>query len=341
MNVVAALRLNMTNVDDPVAGHRERYRAALEMAEYADRAGFAVVNCEEHHGSGTGWLPAPLLLAAAVAARTERMRISIGALLVPLYEPVRLAEDLAVLDNLCGGRLTVVAGIGYRPAEYAALGRDFRRRGKLMDEALEIMFAAWGKEPVQLHGRPFDVTPKPCTEPHPQLLIAGMSAAAARRAARFGLPLSLPMAMPEVEELYYAELSRCGTTGFVHKPEPGSKLTLLHPNPDTAWHSYGPHILTEIREYASWRRDGVPRPHETVPDSVEALRAHGYLEILTPEELRDQIAAGRTEILINPLIGGLPIEEGWAALRLLGDEVLARLDLAPTVGRSASAGQSS
>ncbi|MVU80986.1 LLM class flavin-dependent oxidoreductase [Nocardia sp. ET3-3] len=322
MNVVAALRLNMTNVDDPAAEHRARYRAALDMAEYADRCGFAVVNCEEHHGSGTGWLPAPLLLGAALAARTERMRISIGALLVPLYDPVRLAEDLAVLDNLCDGRLTVVAGIGYRPEEYAALGRDFTRRGKLMDEALELMFAAWRNEPIQRGGQPFHVTPKPFTTPHPQLLIAGMSKAAARRAARFGLPLSLPMALPEVEQLYYQELTRCGTTGFVHKPLPASKLTLLHPDPDAAWHAYAPHILTEIREYSSWRRDGVPRPHEVPPVAVEQRRSHSYLEILTPGELRDQIAAGRTEILMNPLIGGLPIDEGWASLRLLGDEVL-------------------
>ncbi|APA98060.1 LLM class flavin-dependent oxidoreductase [Nocardia seriolae] len=329
MNVVAALRLNMTNVHDPLAGHRARYRAALDMAEYADRCGFAVVNCEEHHGSGTGWLPAPLLLAAAVAARTQHLRISIGALLVPLYDPVRLAEDLAVLDNLCGGRLTVVAGIGYRPEEYAALGRDFTRRGRLMDEALELMFAAWRDEPIQRGGQPFTVTPKPFTTPHPQLMLAGMSAAAARRAARFGLPLSLPMAMPEVEAVYQEELIRCGTAGFVHKPEPGSKLTLLHEDPDAAWHRYGPHILTEVHEYASWRRDEVPRPHDRAPDSVDELRAHSYLEILTPGELRDQIAGGRTEVLMNLLIGGLPIEAGWESLRLLGDGVLARVGLAP------------
>ncbi|MFE3194954.1 LLM class flavin-dependent oxidoreductase [Nocardia sp. NPDC059240] len=340
MNVVAALRLNMTNVDDFGGGHGERYRAALDMAAYADGCGFAVVNCEEHHGSGTGWLPAPLLMAAAVGACTARMRVSIGALLVPLYEPVRLAEDLAVLDNLCGGRLTVVAGIGYRPEEYAALGRDFRRRGRLMDEALEIMFAAWRGEPIERGGHVLRVTPRPFTQPHPQLLIAGMSAAAARRAAKFGLPLSLPMAMPEVEELYYAELQRCGTAGFVHKPEPGSKLTLLHRDPDAAWQRFAPNILTEIREYASWRRDGVPRPHEASAGSadigtgsVDAVRAHGYLEILTPEELRDQIACGRTEILMNPLIGGLPLDEGWASLRLLGEVLTqAGVDATPVAG---------
>ncbi|MGW4354283.1 LLM class flavin-dependent oxidoreductase [Nocardia sp. NPDC004582] len=322
MNVVAALKLNMTNVDDPRAGNHARYRAALEMAEYAERAGFAVVNVEEHHGSGTGWLPAPLLMAAAVAARTERIRISIGALIVPLYNPVRLAEDLAVLDNLAGGRLTVLAAIGYRPAEYAALGKDFTRRGKIMDEALEIMLAAWRDGPVRRGGQPFEVTPKPFSKPHPQLLVAGMSPATARRAARFGLGLALPLPAPEVEELYERELIRCGTTGYIHKPAPGSRHTLLHEDPDRAWDDFAPHILTEIREYASWGREGVHRPHDAVPDSVESLRAHGYLEILTPAQLRDQIAAGRTEILMNPLIGGLPIEAGWDSLRLLGEDVL-------------------
>lgn len=326
--MVTALRLNMTNIDEPAAGHQQRYQAALDMAEYADRHGFAAISCEEHHLSGTGWLPSPLLLAAAIAARTRQAGVSISALLIPLYDPVRLAEDIAVLDNLSGGRLAIVAGMGYRPAEYAAMGRDWAQRGQLMDTALEVMLAAWGDAPFEYNGTLINVTPKPCTRPHPLLFVGGMTAAAARRAARFGLPYSPPMSMPSLEALYLRELEVHGHQGFVHRPEPGSRITLLHENPDAAWTEFGPYILNEAREYGSWRRAGLPRPNEASVDSVERVRAHGYAEILTPEQLLAHIAGGRTEIIVNPLIGGLPVEAGWACLRLLGDEVLPRIEAA-------------
>ncbi|MFF2555899.1 LLM class flavin-dependent oxidoreductase [Nocardia sp. NPDC058058] len=334
MDVVAALRLNMTNTDDPGARHEQRYRAAIEMAEYADRHGFAAVSCEEHHLSGTGWLPSPLVLAGAVAARTERVAVTISALLVPLYDPIRLAADIAVLDNISGGRLVIVAGMGYRPEEYAAMGRDWDRRGELMDTALETLLAAWRDVPFEHAGALIDVTPKPCTRPHPMVFAGGMTRAAARRAARFGLPFSPPMSMPDLERYYLAELERLGKFGFVHRPEPGNKLTLLHEDPDAGWREYGPYILNEAREYGSWRRAGLRRPNEAEVTTVAEVRARGYAEILTPDELLAQIAGGRTEIVMNPLIGGLPVADGWASLRLLGDDVLARLDApaAPGVG---------
>ncbi len=124
MSLLVALRLNMTNIANPAVHHAERYQAALEMAEFADKHAFTAVSGEEHHLAATGWLPSPLILAAAVAGRTRRVRISINALIVPLYDPIRLAEDIAVLDNLAQGRFSFVAGMGYRPEEYRAVGKD-------------------------------------------------------------------------------------------------------------------------------------------------------------------------------------------------------------------------
>lgn len=147
MPLLSALRLNMTSVPGATTANAERYRAALEMASYADTHGVTAIGCEEHHLAATGWLPAPLLMAAAVAGATQNIRISVGALLVPLYDPVRLAEDIAVLDQLSAGRVSYVAGIGYRPAEYHAVGKDFARRGRLMDESLAVLLKAWGDGP--------------------------------------------------------------------------------------------------------------------------------------------------------------------------------------------------
>lgn len=104
------LRINMTGTEsDPVAAAR-RYQSALDMAAYADANGFDSVNVEEHHCADNGWLPSPLTMAAAIAARTETCSIGIMALLVSLYDPVRLAEDLAVIDLISNGRLNFVPG---------------------------------------------------------------------------------------------------------------------------------------------------------------------------------------------------------------------------------------
>ncbi|WP_158018858.1 LLM class flavin-dependent oxidoreductase [Mycobacterium basiliense] len=325
MSLLTALRLNMTNIADPAARHAGRYQAALAMAEYADTHGFTAVSAEEHHLAATGWLPSPLILAAAVAGRTRTVRISINALIVPLYDPIRLAEDIAVLDNITRGRFSFVAGMGYRPEEYLAAGKDWSRRGALLDDGLSTLLKAWGDEPFEYRGALINVTPKPHTRPHPIVFVGGMTVAAARRAARFGLPFSPPMPMPELAARYERELRERGKTGFVYHPENGSTVTLLHPDPDEAWSRYGRFIMNETAEYSSWKRAGVPRPNEAAAATMTELRGLNNVEIVTPEQLVGQIRGGRREIVMNPLIGGLPIDEGWASLHLLADKVLPRV----------------
>ena len=99
MNAVEPiLRLNLSGSNLDHGSAADRYSCALELAEIADRGGFAVVNVEEHHDAAIGWLPSPLLMAAMIIARTQRVTVRACALLVNLYDPVRLAEDIAILD---------------------------------------------------------------------------------------------------------------------------------------------------------------------------------------------------------------------------------------------------
>ena len=175
------LRINMTGTPADPALAAERYCAALDMASYADRMGFASVNVEEHHCADNGWLPSPLTMAAAIAARTEHCSVGIMALLVSLYDPIRLAEDLAVIDLLSRGRLNFVAGMGYREIEFHAMNKPFATRGAWMDHVLDTLLAAWKDEPFEYEGRMINVTPKPYRRPHPMFLVGGMSKPAARR----------------------------------------------------------------------------------------------------------------------------------------------------------------
>jgi alkanesulfonate monooxygenase SsuD/methylene tetrahydromethanopterin reductase-like flavin-dependent oxidoreductase (luciferase family) len=321
--VTTALRINMTGMsDDPVEESR-RYRAALDMAAHAEDSGFDIVNLEEHHCAENGWLPSPLTLAAMIIARTERIRVTVTALLVTLYDPVRLAEDIAILDLVSQGRFSFVAGLGYRPVEYHATGRSWEDRGRLMDETIETLLTAWKGEPFAYRGQTIRVTPRPMSQPHPFFFIGGMSAVAARRAARFGLPFHPPMRQPELEAIYHAELKRVGKQGFVYSPGDDNSMLVIEDDPEAAWKDLAPYFLRELREYGEWKQDGIPRPSEEDVSTEADLREQKRFEILTPRECIERYRArASSTAVLHPLAGGIPIDRAWASFRRFTDEVL-------------------
>ncbi len=331
MAALIALRLNMTGrCDDPAEG-AARYRAAIEMAVHGEEHGFDVVNLEEHHCAENGWLASPLMLAGMIAARTSRIRISVTALLVTLYDPIRLAEDIAVLDVVSGGRFSFTAGLGYRPIEYHATGKCFDDRGRRMDETIETLLRAWTGEPFEYRGQMVRVGPRPVSRPHPMFLLGGQSAPAARRAARFGLPFYPPIHDPRLEQLYRKELERHGKQGFYLHPGSGNSMLILDEDPERAWPELAPHLLSELREYSSWKKEGVPRPSEEPVDTIEDLRRQRRFEIMTPAACADELQSGKRAIaVLHPLAGGIPLARAWHSLRLFTDEVLPSIRTAGT-----------
>ncbi|RCG19890.1 LLM class flavin-dependent oxidoreductase [Streptomyces diacarni] len=333
MTVTTTIRFNLVQPDacsdagsGPPLG--DRYQAALEMAAYADAHGVTSLIVEEHHGSPDGWLPAPLALAGALLGRTRTTLVTACAILAPLYDPLRLAEDLAVLDLASGGRLITVAGIGYRKEEYEALGVDFARRGALQDEALETLLAAWTGEPFTYRDRTVRITPRPHTRPHPPLFVGGSSRPAARRAARLGLPLFLPAHLPELARYYEERCAEAGNAPLCLLPPPELPAVHLTDDPDRAWAELGGHFLHEARRYASWQTPDVHSLMTARAATVEDLRAEGVYRFLTPEQCLALVAgqpAGARQLLLHPLCGGMPIEEGRRSLRLLAEEVIPRL----------------
>lgn len=301
----------------------QRYQATLDMAEYAEEIGFDIVSLEEHHGADNGWSPSPLITAGLVFGRCRRIGVSISALLVPLHDPLRIAEDIAVLDLASGGRLVVIAGLGYRPEEYAAHGKSWKDRGALMDEALEVMLKAWTGEPFEFRGTTTRVTPRPVTQPHPIVLVGGTSKPAARRAARLGLPLSPAAHLPDLEAYYYEQCKEHGTQGFCSMPMSDLSLLFVHEDPDRAWKDLGHHFLHEATTYASWQTPDIKSAVHSHASTPEELRAEGIYKVVTPEEC---VAMGRDGVFtLHPLVGGMPIEEAWRSLRLFGDEVVPNL----------------
>src|SRR5947208_4178353 len=148
---------------------RDIYAAAIEQFAWADRNGFDLLVLSEHHGIDDGWLPAPLTMAGVVLGRTERARVMVSAAILPLHDPVRVAEQIAVLDNASPGRLWVVVGAGYRIEEFDMAGMEHAARGRILEEYVEVLLQAWSGEPFDWRGRAVTVTPRPATSPHPML----------------------------------------------------------------------------------------------------------------------------------------------------------------------------
>ncbi len=298
----------------------ELYAAALEMARFADEIGVDRIGLMEHHGSDDGYLPQPFLLGGGIAAVTKRIRLMLGAVILPLHDPVKLAEQIAILDLMSGGRLNVIFGAGYVPSEFAMFRRSLKDRGRLLDEGLEIILRALRGERFEMDGRPIFVRPLPIQRPEDIIMVGGGVEASARRAARFGCGFG-PM-KAELIPLYAEECRRLGREpGYYNRPTAGMPISIhLSEDPDRSWAILQKHAVHVITEYAKWaaqeEKSNSPFQGLTDPD---ALRKAGLFAVWTPEELvaRKSMVAERGQFGFQPLLGGLTPEEGWKSLELL------------------------
>ena len=321
MGVLFGLRFDFRN--PPFAGTTpaERYEAALEMAEWADRLGCVSIAVSEHHGSPDGYLPSPLTMAAAIAARTQHVRLMFAALIAPFYDPLRLAEDLIVLDHLSKGRVDVIVAAGYVSDEFAMFGVPMRERVERVTEVVHTLKAAFAGEPFEYRGRSVRVTPAPYTDGGPNVVLGGSSEAAARRAARIADGF-LP-SVPEVWDFYRDEVQQLG------RPDPGpspigqNRTMALAEDVEKGWAQMGPFFLHEANAYGTWQaEEGVASPYRTAA-GIDELRASGQYAVLTPGESIEELKAAPFPFaFFHPLCGGMPIDLAWSSLELFEREVM-------------------
>ncbi|CAN5427321.1 LLM class flavin-dependent oxidoreductase [soil metagenome] len=169
---------------------KDPYAATFELARIGEEAGFDTATTGHHHFM-PGIMSDPLTFLGSVAARTETLRVGTGIFQLPLHHPVQVAEQVATIDEMSGGRISLGVGLGWWPLEYEVFGATFRQRGALMEEALTILRLVWSEENVSFDGRfhsfpELTVYPRSIQQPHPPLWVAGVADAAVDRAARLG-----------------------------------------------------------------------------------------------------------------------------------------------------------
>jgi alkanesulfonate monooxygenase SsuD/methylene tetrahydromethanopterin reductase-like flavin-dependent oxidoreductase (luciferase family) len=300
------------------------YGAALDMAEWAETRGCVSTIICEHHTSSDGYLPTPMVLASAIAARTTTLPIMIAAALLPQDHPIRFAEEMVVLDNLSKGRVSYVVAIGYRPAEYEMYGTDFHRRGRIGEEKLELLLQAKTGEPFEHEGRHIHVTPAPFTPGGPLVLWGGGSVAAARRAGRFGLGFLSQGGPAGLQAEYEAAARAAGHEPGMCLVPPVDQPTVVFvaDDVDRAWEELGPYLMNDVRGYAEWNVGDTTTASLSFVESAEALRAENRSHrILTVDEAVEAVRGGMP-LGLHPLVGGVPPEVAWPYLRLVAEQVM-------------------
>ncbi len=248
------------------------YQQNLEQIAWAEELGFGSVWLTEHHFVEDGYTPSPLVLAAAIGQRTTNMRIGTNLMLLPLADPVRLAEDAAALSILTGGRFDLGVGIGYRQLEFDYFGRKLSHRPSLMEEGIEIIRQAWSGQPVSLQGKRFNidgltVAPQPAVAP--RLLMGGMAEPAIMRAARIGDGFLSTGGIGH--DIYVEALAGAGKA-----PEDGAIFAghwgVIAPDPEREAAAMGEYALYQTNAYVSWGAFGPPEQTPLFPDAASALR---------------------------------------------------------------------
>ena len=310
------------------------FARALERIEIMDRGGFDAVWLAEHHFTTFSVCPSVHMLGMLAAARTKRLRIGTAVSLAALYHPLRLAEEVALLDMLSGGRVNWGAGRGFAHSEFNAFGIPPEQSTERFHEAVDIVLKAWTHEKLTFAGKHFrfdnvEVLPKPLQAPHPPVWMAATSEAAVDWATSRGFSILMDphASMAELGAKRRRYTERMAGAGFSDKGRdiPMARLIALASTASEA--------ETIARRGAQWLVDSYAGPQHQAGKTMQAPRTYGGKEPVqyyvddvilhgTPDAVVDQIACLRGEIGLNYLMCAPLSRETF---RLLADEVVPRL----------------
>lgn len=303
------------------------YREVLDQIAWAEGLGLGSVWLTEHHFCDDGYTPSPFVLAAAIAERTERMRVGTNLIVLPLHNPVRLAEDAATLSLLTEGRFALGVGQGYWEREFAAFGREIRHRPSLLEEGVELIRRAWSgsSEPFQGKRFRFPALPVTPTPEHPTpLLVGAMQPPAIERAARIGDGfLSTQNAH---QPAYLDALDKLGkdrASGRIY----AGQWAVIAEDPERVWARIGPHAVYQLNEYISWGAFGPPDqvPRFESPDQIIAAGAYQLWDAETAVRELTELVRARPQIKdlhFWAQLPGEPADSGSERVEYLATKVM-------------------
>jgi probable F420-dependent oxidoreductase len=307
----------------------------IAEAQLAEACGFDSCFFGEHHQDADGFLPSPLIVATAVAARTTRLRVGTSVILLPLHHPVRVAEDVITLDLVSRGRVTLGVGIGYQPADFEAFSVPMEERMTRFEESVEILRLCWAGEPFSYRGRHFTlenvrIRPRPFQRPGPPLWIGASVPAAARRAGRVadgfvGTPSTSLDNATRLADIYTHAAREAGREPEVVQMR-DAWVAATRAEADAV---YGPHVMTAYRYYWENRLAEFRNMPADTPFTLDTLAPDrlilGDPETCVREFQRWQKTTGAGTFLLrlrHAHSGGPPHDQIMAAIKLFGDRVL-------------------
>ena len=308
----------------------EFYDQRLAQISQAEDLGFTSCWLTEHHFCDDGYTPSPLLLAGMIGARTRQMQLGTNLMLLPLHDPIRVAEDAATLSIATGGRFDLGVGIGYRQLEFDQFGRKLSHRPSLIEEGIEILRRSWSGKPVNFSGKRFEVgdlcvTPTPADPP--ANLSGGMAPPAIERAARVadGFLCTGGLGLDN----YCEALEKQGKSVTDGSVVLGS-WAIIAEDPEAEAARIGEHILYQTNEYIKWGAFGPPQEATLFEDAPTAI-ANGLYELWDAETAVSELSKLLTtypnirDVHFWAQFPGESVESGNRRMRYIAEKVLPRL----------------
>ncbi|MDA0733107.1 MAG: LLM class flavin-dependent oxidoreductase [Chloroflexi bacterium] len=327
----------VTNQYLPGESMPRKIQESVEQVQAAREAGFDLICTGQHYLAAPYQMSSSLPLLARLAAEAGDMSVAATVILVPLHNPVELAESIATMDAICDGRFIFGVGLGYREEEYTAFGIQRGERVGRLREALDVMKLLWTQDEVEFQGRYYQVpkcspATRPVQLPHPPIWVAANNDAAIRRAARWGYPwiinphATVPMVADQWAK-YKETLAQSGNQ--LPDTLPMMRELYIAEDRETAYVESEPYLAPKYQAYAAWGQDKALPGEESFSIPYQELAKDRFL-LGSPEEVVQEIRRYEKELDANCLIfrmqwPGMAQAQVLRQIELLGKAVIPRI----------------
>ena len=321
----------------PEESMAQKIRDSVELTAAVRKAGFDLICAGQHYLSHPYQMGAIIPLLARLAAEAGDMEVAATVLLLPLHNPVDLAESVATMDAICGGRFIFGIGLGYRDEEYTAFGVQRGERVARTRESLKLIKLLWTEDEVEFHGKFYQVprinpTTRPVQRPHPPIWVAANNDVAIRRAAKWGYPwlinphATVPMVSRQLKT-YRESLDQADQP--IPQALPMMRELYIAADRETADRESQPYLEAKYAAYASWGQDKALPGNESFSAPYQDLARDRFL-LGSPDDVTQEMLRYRDELGVNYLIfrmqwPGMGQEEALRQIEIMGREVLPKV----------------